>query len=75
MSITEPMTKASIRSVDTGMNSRHMAATMSTMGITEETDSLSFSSSIVLLPNGLPPSVRIWTLLYIIKTTLAEKSE
>ncbi len=48
MSIMVPSRKASIRSVVTGTKLRHISATMSAMGSTDEMDSFSFSRSIVL---------------------------
>ena len=48
MSSMVPSRKASMRSVVTGTKPRHSTATMSAIGSTEETDSLSFSRRIVL---------------------------
>lgn len=53
MSMMVPSRKASMRSVVTGTKLRHMSATMTAIGSTEEMDSFIFSLSIVLLGKGV----------------------
>ena len=72
MSITEPSTKASIRSAETGTRNRQSTATMRMMGSVEATASCSFSRSAVLTVNGITPGQKNVCLYSILTETAAQ---